>query len=929
LNAIAIHLNILLNLSVLIAMKALITSFLISLSVVCYSQTGNYFLTHYSPSEERFDYLCYDIAQDAKGVMYFATRAGVMEFDGRDWELLPGGAAVYSLQIDDEGQGFWAGAKGFGKIAPDRHGFQQLTPLSDSTVTNAFQALVVESLVYFLTEEAVFVYDESARTTTLLKPLSKGESFRKLFELFGSVYVNSDHGIFKIEQNKVVQSSLTFDGDVIFSSKLDDTYVLGTSENKVFSIGKGLKPKPIVLQDQSYVDASVIVSGAWLNRQILALGTLRGGVIFVNPINGVTQEISNYATGLPDNEVFYLSKDINQNIWAAHDYGFTRIAPFMPLRSFSHYDGLNGNLLCATSVGDNLYVGTSLGLYKLEQVPVYDELVYFVEVPVQSKSTKKSSTPAPESTAPAAKPAADSKKGLFGFLKKKKNTEPVQVQPGAEPIEAKEEKTAYRREKRTQRTLRASHYQFKKVQGVDSKVTNLVQLQNKLLASGVGGLYEVTGLTSKKLMDEPIRFLYAPSRKDFLIVSTYNDEVRTLRFVGNAIENSSLFSNLDDQVHFVFENGERELWLCGNDRIYRLEAKGSDVRHKQTIPVVQRNADKTIGSVVNGEIVLTSADGFFVVDRKAGALNKIDSLPAPSQYFANSGGLLYRDNHGWKFIGNDTSGKNYQLLNVFDDIRFITAEANQQNLWMISGTNELFKFYGERVAPFEREFPLFLKSVINQEKKIVNLSEIHMDQEHSDVTFKVVQPDYVNPEGLEFRFMLEGMNSTWSDWSANNNVIPFHYLPTGDYKLHVQAKNIFGKITELQPISFEVEPPYWKQPWFYAMEFSVFAMLVLLSFRLSTRYRIVSRLLSLLTIILLIEFIQTAIGSSLKISGSPVIEFLIQVVVALLVLPVEGYLRNVMLRSLDSSHKFYQYIVPNLKIKEKPERFIKETSDID
>jgi hypothetical protein len=60
-----------------------------------------------------------------------------------------------------------------------------------------------------------------------------------------------------------------------------------------------------------------------------------------------------------------------------------------------------------------------------------------------------------------------------------------------------------------------------------------------------------------------------------------------------------------------------------------------------------------------------------------------------------------------------------------------------------------------------------------------------------------------------------------------------------------------------------------------------------------------------------------------------VIEFLIQVVVALLVLPVEGYLRNVMLRSLDSSHKFYQYIVPGFKSKEKPERFIKETSDVD
>jgi hypothetical protein len=158
-------------------------------------------------------------------------------------------------------------------------------------------------------------------------------------------------------------------------------------------------------------------------------------------------------------------------------------------------------------------------------------------------------------------------------------------------------------------------------------------------------------------------------------------------------------------------------------------------------------------------------------------------------------------------------------------------------------------------------------------------------------------------------------------------------LPNGDYTLTVQAKNIFGKITELEPVSFEVLPPYWRRPWFYALEFSIFASMVMLSFRLSTRYRIVSRLLSLLTIILLIEFIQTVIGETILTKNSPVIDFFIQVVVALLVLPVEGYLRNLMLKSLDSSGKFYQFIVPGAPVpkvpKEKPETFIRETSDVD
>jgi hypothetical protein len=59
-------------------------------------------------------------------------------------------------------------------------------------------------------------------------------------------------------------------------------------------------------------------------------------------------------------------------------------------------------------------------------------------------------------------------------------------------------------------------------------------------------------------------------------------------------------------------------------------------------------------------------------------------------------------------------------------------------------------------------------------------------------------------------------------------------------------------------------------------------------------------------------------------------DFFIQVVIALLVLPVEGFLRNLMLRSLDSSGKFYQFLVPkNITRKENPEEFIKETTEVE
>jgi hypothetical protein len=146
---------------------------------------------------------------------------------------------------------------------------------------------------------------------------------------------------------------------------------------------------------------------------------------------------------------------------------------------------------------------------------------------------------------------------------------------------------------------------------------------------------------------------------------------------------------------------------------------------------------------------------------------------------------------------------------------------------------------------------------------------------------------------------LQGLNSDWSEWSNRNYDIDFPYLPPGTYTLQYQSKDIFGKVTEMDPVKIEVLPPYWKRPWFYALEFAVFMSLVFLSFRLSNRYSLISRLLSLLSIIILIEFIQTAAGSTFTTNSGPVVDFLIQVCVAFLILPVEGFLRKFMLKSIE------------------------------
>lgn len=879
-----------------------------------WAQDGSYFLTHHSPSEENFDNVCFDMVQDDHGIIYFAVKAGILEFDGREWDLMPGPGAIYGLTRNTSGDIFWVGAKGFGVVGQDARGFKQIKYLSDSSVTDVFQALVIGDDVYFLSENTIFAYRSGEEKASVVLSGNMQNMFAGMFELFGTLYVQTERNTtFRVENNKLVYVNLNFSGNILFHSRIDDTYLLGTSDNRVYTCGKDLAVKQVTINDQPYADTHVVVGGTWVNPNLLALGTLRGGVMFVDPQTGKRDQVIDYSTGLPDNEVFSLMADANQNIWVAHEYGFTQISPGLPFRSFSYYDGLEGNMLCAYSYQDQVYVGTSVGLYKLDKDEIYDEVVSYVEVDLETRKTSGGAgqqVPASGTARPEVQEDTPSRKrGFFNFLRRNREKNEKDEQPEESDNEEAGDDgvSVVHRKKRIDRVLRSSQHVYKKVSGIDSKIAHLVEMDGKLVAAGLEGVFEIKDLEAVPIMHSPMRYVYASPSQHTIIASTYSDEVWSLQYNGGW-ERRNLINNLGDQIDYIFEGDENEWWLCGLNRIYQLQLAPEGIDNLQIIDLLNPNFERTVGLHAGQQIIFVNNEGFFRFERDGKRLEKIDSLPQPHQYFAIDRNILYRDQHRWSMLDEKGWRTNLQLLNLFHNLRFITPDQDAQNLWMISGNNELLKFDGQQASTVQNRYPLFLKSVQNNAVKIADFNKVEIDQLNSTVTFEVVQPDFINPRSIEFRYFLEGMHQDWTDWSSANNKINFAYLPQGAYTLRVEARNIFGKISALEPLSFEVIPPYWKQSWFYALEFIIFASLVILSFRLSTRYRIISRLLSLITIIMLIEFIQTVIGSSIISDDTPVVEFFIQVVVAFVILPVEGFLRNLMLRSLDSDSKLYRLI---------------------
>jgi hypothetical protein len=823
--------------------------FLWILSIVASAQTGGYFLSHYNPSDDRIDFRSVDMVQDAQGEIYFANKSGVLEFDGKNWQIISVPGAVSALTIYSN-EVFVAGLAGSGILDSRKEHHKSFVPIGSES--DFFTTITIDETIYFCGKERLVSYSpKQKKTNWVLKPDSSQGSFIGAYKVKDNLYVRtSKRGLLQIESQKLIASDIT-PGNLIFSTSDTERkkFLVGMSDNRVF-LHEENNFRELVLKDQSFLNKHVLVDGVWVNDNLIALGTLRGGVLFVNPQTGVTEQIVDYLSGLPDNEVYALMTDRRLGVWVAHEYGFTRIAPNIPFRSFDHFEGLAGNLLCAQSFQGKVFVGTTLGLFQLiEDVPAP------IIAPIKEAKNAKS------------------KKGAT-----KKKQAPIEVEEKKDSISS------------------TVNFIYKKITGLEGKVMQLAVVNGKFIASGLSGVFEIDGATAKPIIQEPVRSVFFSPSLQQLFIGTFNERLKTMAYVNNTWQETNLLDSLRDFISHAFEDHLENIWLCGRTKIYKIETVDGDVTDIIGMAINNPSRDETVGLAYGTELYIAASGQFSRYDGH-GSFVKFDSLPGPRKYFASAGYFWFNDGARWRTVDKKMQSLKLNWLGLFPNLRYLAPDNQDEALWVISANNELYKFTNTIDEPIASRYPLFLRDVRGQEVEISK--QIEIEQNENSVVFEFIQPDYVGTNVTQYRYQVKGLNTPWSAWSTSNNIITFSYLPAGRYWLAIQSRDLLGTESSVEQIDFRVLPPYWKRWWFYALEFIVFSMLVILSMRLgraNPRYRYISQILSLLTVVMLIQFLQTILSALIGIKTSPVIEFMIQVCVALAVFPVEIIARDAMMK---------------------------------
>lgn len=881
-------------------LRILLSLVLVGITAGVQAQSGHYFLTHYNPGSDKINYLSYDIHQDKHGILYFANRTGVLQFDGRTWSQIPASGAIYTLTMNSSNELFAGGSAGFGRVRLNERNQMEYESLADSVADsrNVFSSVATDSDVYFLSETRVYrIGSGQPKAERILATESQDNLFAGIYRVGNTVLVDTERdGLKKLQGTALVEPEFLAGKHLVFSEPSADhqQYLLATDDGKFYVYRNGGLAE-IFPKDASYLVSNVVANATWINERMVALGTLRGGVIFMDLETAETLETTNYFTGLPDNEVYAVHTDRHLGVWIAHEYGFTRAAPFLPFRTYNHYPGLAGNLLCVQSFKGTLYVGTTLGLFSLSERQIFGTETYEV---LQTIATEAQQAEPPVTVSERKK----TRRGFLGLGKKKEV--PAKVEEPA-PAKKKSQPKSRVKVQRTRQVLRGVQHEFVQVLGIAGKVDQLIVVDDRLIAGGVGGVFEVKDMVGVPVEPAPSRAVFYSTSLDALLVSSYDNEISMYRPSAAGWKNEPLPDTLSLFADYFFEDNAQNVWVCGRDRVLRIGVEEKEIVDAEEIPLPYLSIDKTVGLAYGQEVYITQNGEFFHYLGFKNAFVKFDSLPGPKKYFASSGAFWFHDGHRWRTVDRRKQGElKTEWLALFPDIRFLAPAEMGKSLWVITASNDLYKFSSEFSTAIAESNPLFLKEVRNQQERL-SPKALRVDEQESALTFEFIQPEYVSLQAIEYHYWVKGLQPTWSEWSTLNNVINFPFLPPGEYSVLVESRDLFGKVTKLDTIELSVVPPYWKRPAFYALEFIVFATLVVLSMRLNVstaRYRVLSQFLSTLTVVLLIQFIQVVVVANLTLKSTPVADFFVQVGIALLVLPVENFLRKRMIRAAERSH---------------------------
>lgn len=739
--------------------------------------------------------------QDQRGVMYFGNANGIIEFDGEEWRFIEvkNGAIVRSLAIDEKGKVYVGSFGEFGYLNKTENNDIQYVSLSQDlpeqfqNFTNVWNIDCGANGTYFHTLEHIYKFD--------------GEKI--------AVYTPEKNAIHTAYLFQNQMYARVRDKGLCILNEQDSTFDLIPGGDTVANYGVfGILPhpsgNPLVLTQElglwSYngtrltklqsdhaddINFYSIFGGIQLTDGNYALNSYNSGAVIMQPDGAIIQTITK-RNGLRVNDVKSVYQDRNKNLWLPLGNGIAKVNYSSPLSYYSEKAGVFGNVQTIKRFQNQIFVGTSSGLFVQNDAFMTSEFSDFENIKTQVWDLDVWNNRLLISTS----------EGIYVYdgqtitLKWPYNTNALYVDTSEKRIVSAGGQGIYTFNNGSWSPDFTFTESLSTMMGIEKNPES--NDPQYWIGSTNLGVFRLTFYDGFPMLE---RYTAADGLNP-------DNLARPLLF-----EQKVLFGTNAGVLHFI---NEQEV--------------------KKSLPDSLKDDPEM-------------ARGYFDIYN---VHNKMIDAPFLQLNKGHDKIWVCIDNQ----VGYYEQGKKALVKRPFWGInlgRINTFYLEDNNVLWIGAADGMVKYKPNKQKDYQSEFHALIRriSVSNDSTiyygtffteggasifKDQSSSNITLDYQFNDITFSFAAPYFEDNHKPEYAYMLEGYDSDWSPYQTNPQA-KYTNLDEGTYTFKVKAKNVYGQESEVTTYTFTIAPPWYRTTWAYIAYILVLIIIIFIAAKIAS-YRL-------------------------------------------------------------------------------------------
>lgn len=777
--------------------------FCLANSVICWATIPR--ITNYSKAAYNGGAQNYAICQTDSGCIYFGNHTGLLEFDGTEWKqyYVPNGTNIRSLCWEEKSQRLYAGAfDEFGYFIPGSDGLMRFISLKEAFGEECRSEMMFEFIdinqvgdyIFFRTEWNIFRYNQTSGEGAVFA--IDGNSIDVSASIYDTLFLATAENGPMIMSSDMVIPILGGGNNVLTNRRMcefvewrNGSIIIITNHSGLYLYdGTTIVPLPTSCDDILTNDHATC---AVRLDSTLAIGTVSSGLLLIDLDLGTFSQI-NSANGLQNNRILSLFFDSDNNLWAGLDNGIDHIKLSLPDYSLTSRSNYCGTGYDSEVYDGKFYIGTSQGLYSTPFDGDLSKVNQFV--PVTKTISKVWSLNVIEGTL-----LCCHESGLWV-------------------------------------NSHGNEYPIRGVGGV-WKVLPIGGERDKVLCCGYKGLFVLCREGTRWALSHHIE----------------------------GLEESSAMIVEGGDGSWWYSHWQKGLFRLTFDTQFTYVQTMTHYGTRQGLPEDTNN----VPYLLDGELVFSSGGGFFrynaeedimepneqlnmlFADHKPSSI-RIHPLEGEGVLFVSENFIGVGRHNRQGNINIDSTSLSHltkELIIGFESVKML--DDNTMILSSECGFSAIDFDRMEQSSVREGSHGVFIKSIYytkphkqliygeryaHQASDVTTMSEVAA--RNNCIRIEVALPEFRDTNSVEYSFMLDGYDTSWSHFSTVNSK-EYTGLKGGKYMLLVKARNRLNGKESSTSLQFSVAPPYYATPiaiFIYAlMAAAMLCVLIMLIARHSNR----------------------------------------------------------------------------------------------